>query len=172
MRRAGETRGGCRKPGLSRGPSAGPSACLQSVARVFAQPLLGSCWKALFHKNLIAPPDQDTNQTAAKAAFIFLVELGAHFLKLFGRMAQDGLGPGCQGILGPEDSVWGGAVGRHLIRGKGRAHGDPSGTGPSLEQVASRRASRGASLCVSSLQARTTSCAPWSLRCWHSEGTG
>lgn len=52
----------------------GLPACLQSVAVVFAEPLLGSFWKAFLNKNLIAFLDQDTNQTVANAAFIFLVD--------------------------------------------------------------------------------------------------
>lgn len=60
-----------------------------------------------------------------KAAFIFLVDPGAHFLKLFGRMPQDGFGPNDRARrwalpLGPE-------VGRLLIRGQSRAH-ENSGT--------------------------------------------
>lgn len=70
------------RPGVNRGAAArgrgpqhlGLAACLQSVALVFAQPLLGCCWKAFLNKNLIAFLDQDTNQTVANAAFIFLAD--------------------------------------------------------------------------------------------------
>ena len=71
-----------RKAAINRGAAArgdrpqgsGLPACLQSVALVFAQPLLGSCWKAFLNKNLISFLDQYTNQTVANAAFIFLVD--------------------------------------------------------------------------------------------------
>lgn len=77
-RGAGENRKAAINPGAAArgdGPQrSGLPVCLQSVALVFAQPLLGSCWKAFLNKNLISFLDQYTNQTVANAAFIFLVD--------------------------------------------------------------------------------------------------
>lgn len=56
---------------------------------MFAQQLLGSCWKTFLHKNPISFLDQYANQTVANTKFVFLVDTWAHFLKLPGKMSQD-----------------------------------------------------------------------------------